>query len=239
MIAKVENLKKAYQQHLVLDGISFQIQKGEIVCLLGPSGSGKTSLLNIIAGLQKADEGLCQVFGQLSYVFQEDRLLPWKNVLENVVFPDEKPDYQRAREILQKMALLNFCEYYPEQLSGGMKQRVSIARAFYAGHQLLLMDEPFQSLDVELRLKMVKELIALWEVNGNSILFVTHSIEEALLLGHQILVLSGLPSKVKKVYKVQKAPSERLLEDYKELKKEIETLFIKEDNVAMRRKNEN
>lgn len=226
MIAGVEALKKSYQELRVLDGITLQIEEGEIVCLLGPSGSGKTTLLNIMAGLEKQDEGSCQVSNRVSYVFQEDRLLPWKTVLENVMFPKTEREESRAREILEKLNLIDFCDYFPEQLSGGMKQRVSIARAFYAEHELLLMDEPFQSLDVELRFKMIKELIALWEVNRNSILFVTHSIEEALLLGHRILILSAVPTKIKKEYRVKQAPSERLLEDFKELKKEIETQFI-------------
>ena len=228
MIAEINKLEKEYQGLRVLAGLDFTLKKGEIVCLLGPSGAGKTTLLNIMAGLSALSAGSCRLFGKLSYVFQEDRLLPWKNVLENVMFPGGKPDAQKAQAILEKLGLIDFVNYYPAQLSGGMRQRAAIARAFYAGGDLLLMDEPFQSLDMELRLRLIKELIGLWEVRRNTIFFVTHNLEEAILLGHRILVLSAAPARVKKEFTVSRDPSERLLEEYKGLKKEIEAEFIPE-----------
>lgn len=225
MVARITHLKKEFQDLQVLDDVSFELAEGEIVCLLGPSGSGKTTLLNIMAGIVKPDSGLCQITGKISYVFQEDRLLPWKNVLENVLFVTERREEDNAKEILKKLGLIEFSEYKPAELSGGMKQRVAIARAFYADGDLLLMDEPFQSLDVELRLRLIKELIGLWEVKRNTILFVTHNLEEAILLGHRILVLSEVPTKIKKEFKVETAPADRRLQDFKELKQEIEELF--------------
>lgn len=228
MIAEINKLEKEYQGLRVLAGLDFALKKGEIVCLLGPSGAGKTTLLNIMAGLSAPSAGSCRVFGKLSYVFQEDRLLPWKTVLQNVMFPGGKPDEEKAKAILEKLGLIDFVNYYPAQLSGGMSQRAAIARAFYAGGDLLLMDEPFQSLDMELRLRLIKELIGLWEVRRNTIFFVTHNLEEAILLGHRILVLSVAPARVKKEFTVSRDPSERLLEEYKGLKKEIEAEFIPE-----------
>ena len=228
MIAEINKLEKEYQGLRVLAGLDFTLKKGEIVCLLGPSGAGKTTLLNIMAGLSVPSAGSCRIFGKLSYVFQEDRLLPWKTVLQNVMFPGGKPDEEKAKAILEKLGLIDFVNYYPAQLSGGMSQRAAIARAFYAGGDLLLMDEPFQSLDMELRLRLIKELIGLWEVRRNTIFFVTHNLEEAILLGHRILVLSAAPARVKKEFTVSRDPSERLLEEYKGLKKEIEAEFIPE-----------
>ena len=225
MIAQMKNLKKEFQDLVVLDDVSFELQKGEIVCLLGPSGSGKTTLLNIMAGLLLPDAGECRVAGKVSYVFQEDRLLPWKNVLENVMFVRSEQEEEKAREILQNLGLIDFCSYFPAQLSGGMKQRAAIARAYYAGGELLLMDEPFQSLDMELRLRLIKDLVGLWEVKKNTILFVTHNLEEAILLGNRILVLSEVPAKIKKEFKVQGMPADRVPEDFGELKREIEALF--------------
>lgn len=222
MIAQLKNVKKEYQGLQVLDGISFVLQPGEIVCLLGPSGSGKTTLLNIMAGLLPADDGECWITDKVSYVFQEDRLLPWKTLLENILFVKAEREVETARAILAKLGLIDFCNYYPAELSGGMKQRAAIARAFYAGGDLFLMDEPFQSLDVELRLRLIKELISLWEVKRNTILFVTHNLEEAILLGHRILVLSDGPAKIKKEFKVEMAPADRIPEDFKELKQEME-----------------
>ena len=228
MIAEINKLEKEYQGLRVLAGLDFTLKKGEIVCLLGPSGAGKTTLLNIMAGLSAPSAGSCRVFGKLSYVFQEDRLLPWKTVLQNVMFPGGKPDEEKAKAILEKLGLIDFVNYYPAQLSGGMSQRAAIARAFYAGGDLLLMDEPFQSLDMELRLRLIKELIGLWEVRRNTIFFVTHNLEEAILLGHRIVVLSAAPATVKKEFTVSGDPSERLLEEYKGLKKEIEAEFMTE-----------
>ncbi len=227
MIAKIENLQKQYQGLKVIEDLSFTLKRGEIVCLLGPSGAGKTTLLNIMAGLAAPDEGVCQITDRISYVFQEDRLLPWKNVLENVMFSSTRQDTDKAKGILEKLGLIDFCNYYPAQLSGGMRQRVAIARAFYAEGNLLLMDEPFQSLDIELRLRLLKELVGLWEVRRNTIFFVTHSLEEAVLIGHRIWIMTGAPTKIKKEFKVSKAPSERMLVEFKELKKEIENELMR------------
>lgn len=225
LVVQVSHLRKSYRSLPVLDDITFELEKGEIVCLLGPSGSGKTTLLNIMAGLLIPDAGECRITGKVSYVFQEARLLPWKTVLENVLFVSEEGDLGSAKQILKKLGLSDFEQYYPVQLSGGMKQRVAIARAYYAGADLLLMDEPFQSLDMELRLRLLKDLIGLWEVKRNSILFVTHHLEEAILLGHRIFVLSDAPTQIKREFKVDIAPADRVPEDFKELKQEIESLF--------------
>ena len=231
-IAEINKLEKEYQGLKVLDRVDFTLKKGEIVCLLGPSGAGKTTLLNIMAGLSAPSAGSCRMSGKLSYVFQEDRLLPWQNVLQNVMFPDSKADEQKARRLLEKLNLMDFAGYYPEQLSGGMRQRVAIARAFYADGDLLIMDEPFQSLDMELRLRLIRELIGLWEMRKNTIFFVTHNLEEALLLGQRILVLSAAPAKIKREFVISEPPSERQLEKYRDLKQEIETELLPEEELC-------
>lgn len=231
-IAEINKLEKEYQGLKVLERVDFTLKKGEMVCLLGPSGAGKTTLLNIMAGLSAPSAGSCRMSGRVSYVFQEDRLLPWKNVLQNVMFPDSKADEQKARRLLEKLNLMDFAGYYPEQLSGGMRQRVAIARAFYADGDLLIMDEPFQSLDMELRLRLIRELIGLWEMRKNTIFFVTHNLEEALLLGQRILVLSAAPAKIKREFVISEPPSERQLEKYRDLKQEIETELLPEEELC-------
>ena len=202
-------------QHLVTATwrVGFEVYEGERFVVLGPSGCGKSTLLKAVAGFMAPVEGQIRLNGKpidrpgsdRMMVFQEfDQLLPWKTVLGNVMFPllvngrmPRAEATEHARSLLAKVNLSRFENIYPHMLSGGMKQRVAIARALAMEPAVLLMDEPFAALDALTRRKMQEELKALWDDVGFTVLFVTHSIEEALLVGSRILVLSPHPGRVK------------------------------------------
>ncbi len=190
-----------YDDIQVFDQFSLEVPKGKITTIVGPSGCGKTSLLNLLAELVPVGKGTVHTEDEtVGYIFQEDRLLPWATVYQNVRLVRPEENHDEVMAILTALELDGFAHKYPEQLSGGMRQRCSIARGFYYHSTLLLMDEPFKSLDYDLRLNLVNYLGRLWKANGNTIIFVTHDIDEALLLGHQILVLSRRPSRVAASY---------------------------------------
>ena len=193
--------------------VSFEVFTGERFVLLGPSGCGKSTLLKAIAGFMQPVEGAFRLAGKpitkpgsdRMMVFQEfDQLLPWKTVLGNVMFPlvvnrrmSRNDAREHARQLLAKVNLSRFEDVHPHMLSGGMKQRTAIARALAMEPKVLLMDEPFAALDALTRRKMQEELVALWEEVGFTVIFVTHSIEEAIVVGSRILVLSPHPGRVK------------------------------------------
>jgi len=191
--------------------VDFDIHPGERLVLLGPSGCGKSTLLKAIAGFIRPVEGSIHLRGapvtrpgpDRMMVFQEfDQLLPWKTVRHNVTYPmrcngvSAEEANQRAERVIESVNLSGFIDSYPHTLSGGMKQRVAIARAMAMRPQILLMDEPFAALDALTRRKMQEELVALWEAVGFTLIFVTHSIEEAVLVGSRVVVLSPHPGQV-------------------------------------------
>lgn len=194
--------------------VSAQVFSADRFVLLGPSGCGKSTLLKAIGGFHKPSEGEIRLHGKKvvgpgpdrMMVFQEfDQLLPWKTVVQNVMFPlvesgklkSRKEAEQRARHYLDKVNLTKFADNYPHMLSGGMKQRVAIARGMAMEPDILLMDEPFAALDALTRVKMQDELLELWEDTHFTVLFVTHSIAEAIKIGNRILLLSPHPGQVK------------------------------------------
>jgi NitT/TauT family transport system ATP-binding protein len=195
---------------IALESVSYIIREGELVSLLGPSGCGKTTLLRIIAGLTRASAGRVQVRGRevtapqedFGFVFQSPNLLPWRTVLANVLFPMEigRRNDQRARsramELLDLVGLAGFAKNRPHQLSGGMKQRVALCRALVPSPSLLLMDEPFGALDELTRMEMQDLLLNIRRVSGTTIVFVTHSIAEAVYLADEVLVFSRRPGRV-------------------------------------------
>jgi NitT/TauT family transport system ATP-binding protein len=192
---------------LVLDHITFQIQPGEFVALLGPSGSGKSSLLRLTAGLDRADEGRLSIeAGQEAvsrgFVFQEPTLIPWRNVLRNTTLPLELQGWEtdkaeaRAEEELRRVRLVDFAARYPHELSGGMKMRTSVARALITRPNLLLLDEPFAALDEPTRHALQQQLREIWTALGMTVLFVTHSISEAVFLADRVIVLSQRPARI-------------------------------------------
>ncbi len=191
-----------------LDAAALEIGDGELVCLVGPSGCGKTTLLRVLAGLETASSGEAQVVGDdplrpdVGVVFQNGGIFPWMTVLENVGYGLRLrgvPIAERnaiARRWIVAIGLDRFVSAYPAQLSGGMQQRVGLARAFAYDPEVLLMDEPFAALDAQTRLVMQDVLLEQWEQNRRTVLFVTHSIEEALTLGDRILVMSARPGRI-------------------------------------------
>ncbi len=195
---------------LALENVDFTVGEGEFVALLGPSGCGKSTLLNLIAGFEKLSEGRMSFNGSpvtkpgpdRGVVFQEASLLPWLNVWENVVFGPKvqniaRDDYEpRAREILRVMGLEKFHEALPVQLSGGMRQRVGIARALVMQPKALLMDEPFGALDAQTRLSMQELLLDIWQTLKTTVLFVTHDIDEAILLADRVCVMTARPGRI-------------------------------------------
>lgn len=185
-----------------IEGLDFAVPAGQFTCIVGPSGCGKTTLLSIIAGLDGAYDGSLgrdgQVGGRLGMVFQTPRLMPWLSVRDNVRLAlDPVPHGEgRAEDLLREMQLGSFLDAYPKQLSGGQQRRVALARAFVNDPDLLLLDEPFQSLDAPIAQHLRELLLALWARRRPTILFVTHDLREALSLGDRVLFLSRGPGRV-------------------------------------------
>ncbi|MCB2290932.1 ABC transporter ATP-binding protein [Clostridium sp. CS001] len=199
----VKNLYKNYDNLKVLDNLNLEFKEGAVTCILGPSGCGKTTLLNILSGAIDFDSG--EVLGfkdeSISYVFQEDRLIEWKTVKENLEFvlKDKMPKDKRNEIItsyLKAVDMLDYIDYYPNKLSGGMRQRVAIIRAFTYSSKLLIMDEPFKSLDMETKQNVMDCFINLRKKEKRTCIIVTHDINEAKYLGDELIMLSAKPSKV-------------------------------------------
>jgi NitT/TauT family transport system ATP-binding protein len=196
-IIQLKGVQKQFSNtKAVFKSLSFEVPKGEFLILIGPSGCGKSTLLRIIAGLDSPTGGELLVDKtEIGYVFQEAHLIPWRTALENVMLPlelkkiDSEERYLRSKKALKKVGLENDADLFPEQLSGGMKMRVSLARALVTEPELLLLDEPFGALDELTRFKLDEELRTLWSEMQITILFVTHSITEAVFLGERILMM--------------------------------------------------
>lgn len=210
---QVKNLTKKFDDLLVLDNISFEVADHDFMCIVGPTGCGKTTFLNSLTKLYDINAGEILVNGEpvdlrkhnISYIFQETSTMPWLTVEENVGFGlkikhiDKKEKAARVNEMLDIVGLTPYRKYYPAQLSSSMLQRVAIARAFATKPDLLLMDEPYGQLDIELRFKLEDELIKLWKATGTTVLFITHNIEESVYLAEKILVLTNKPTKVREI----------------------------------------
>lgn len=226
---KLVNVSKFYtvdkESIKVIDKIDLNIPENKITVILGRSGCGKTTLLRLVAGLEDFEQG--EIIGveskRKAYVFQEDRLMPWLDVKSNITFGIHKNEINNSRinEIIETVGLEKFYNAYPSQLSGGMKQRVSIARAFAYNPDFIMMDEPFSALDYFTREQMQSELLNIHKRLKCSILFVTHSIDEALILGDNIVILEkGI---IKSQYEIKEDSNKRdLLDDkFVKLKKQI------------------
>src|SRR4030042_2684733 len=195
---------------LALEDVTFRAKGQEFICIVGPSGCGKTTLLKLIAGLLEPssgqitfDLGLSDIQPRSALVFQEHGLFPWMTVLDNVCFGLEmrrmsrRKRYDEAWNFIRKVGLASFAKCYPHELSMGMRQRVGIARAFVTNPQVLLMDEPFGSLDAQTKLVLREELLRIWGDDQKLVVYVTHDLEEAVLLGDRILVMSGHPGHIR------------------------------------------
>ncbi|WP_018306991.1 ABC transporter ATP-binding protein [Desulfitobacterium hafniense] len=200
---QLHEISKSFGTLPVLNKVSFTVEDGEIVALIGPSGCGKSTLLNIIAGIQKPDEGaLSGGSDAMAYVFQDDRLLPWRTVWDNIRLVRDKENRPVIQELIDTVGLRGFETYYPAQLSGGMKKRCGIARSFYYESHLLLMDEPFQGLDYCLRREMLHLLLKVWQKHKQGVLFITHEIDDALTIASRIIVLSPRPGEISKEFRL-------------------------------------
>lgn len=208
---KVTNLTKKFDDLLVLDNISFNVKKNEFLCIVGPTGCGKTTFLNSLSKLYDITAGEILINDEkvnlkkhnIAYIFQEYSNMPWLTIEENVGFglkiqkTPKKIIQQRVDKFLDMVGLTKFRNYYPSQLSASMLQRAAIARAFAVEPEVLLMDEPYGQLDIELRFKLEDELVRLWQELGTTVIFITHNIEEAVYLSERILVLTNKPTKIK------------------------------------------
>jgi NitT/TauT family transport system ATP-binding protein len=211
---RITDVKKEFEGGVrALDGVTFDVPRGELTSVIGPSGCGKTTTLKIVAGLVEATSGQVEVDGtpvtapgpDRAFVFQDFALMPWATVLRNAAFGLELRGVPRkerekiAREYVDKVGLGRFADAYPHQLSGGMRQRVGLARALAVDADILLMDEPFASVDEQIRRKFQEDLLDLLADESKTVIFVTHSIEEAVYVSDQIVIMTEGPSRVSKV----------------------------------------
>ena len=199
----IDRLNKDYSNITLYKNFSIQFTENIITCILGPSGCGKTTLLNIMGGIVSPDSGFLSGFDGrlLSYIFQDPRLLPWKTVRDNIEFVMARDITltERRKEsdrLIKLVDLKGFADYYPAHLSGGMRQRVSIARAFACHSDIILMDEPLKGLDIALKQNMIKAFSRIWKTDKRTVIFVTHDVEEALMLGEEIYVFSRPPVEI-------------------------------------------
>lgn len=207
---QLQQVHKSFHTLQVLSDVNLQIEQGEFAAIVGPSGCGKSTVLRMVAGLETSDTGTVLANGQVvrepspdrMMIFQEHALFPWSTVEENVGLGLElagvskQERRRRVNEILNKVGLEGFNLYYPNQLSGGMRQRVSIARALVMDPDVLLLDEPYGALDAMTRLTMQNELLKLWQGSGKTMLLITHDIDEAIYLADRIIVMSARPGRV-------------------------------------------
>ena len=212
----VSGLSIAFGATRALDRVSLAVNDGEFVSIVGPSGCGKSTMLNVIAGLLAPAEGSTHVAGidgqgagaRIGYMFQKDTLLPWATALENVCLPmDVKGarDWHKARALMQLVDLTGFEAHYPNQLSGGMRKRVQLARLLAQDPEVLLMDEPFGALDAQTRLIIQEEFVKIWESQRKTVLFVTHDLQEAIALSDRVVLISARPGRIKATYTVDLA----------------------------------
>ena len=241
---------KGERRVLALQDISLAVAEQEFVAILGPSGCGKSTLLNMVAGFDRPTRGTVRVAGEeivapsprRAVVFQEPALFPWLSVMENVVFGPKTQgqpaaDYRRrAAQIIEQVGLRGFEGSYPAELSGGMRQRVGIARVLIMQPQVLLMDEPFGSLDAQTRMLMQELLLQVWGQHRQTVLFITHDIEEALLLADRVAVMTARPGRIKKSIDVR-IPRPRAIEvttspEFNALRREVLGLIREESELA-------
>jgi len=233
--------RKGKSAKVVLRNVDIRIEENEFVCLIGPSGCGKTTLLNLMAGFEKPVSGTLRYRGaeisgpshERGVVFQEYSLLPWMNVLKNIEFglegkeKDPRVREQTALRYLSVVGLSEFADHRPNLLSGGMKQRVAIARTLAMEPDVLLMDEPFSALDEQTRGKLDREILEIWKQNKRTVVFVTHNVDEAMLLATRIIMLSATPGQVIKEWKMNDENRDPASEGGMKLRKNIiDTLHL-------------
>jgi NitT/TauT family transport system ATP-binding protein len=222
---RIRDLVKSFGSLVAVDHVSLDIAPGEFFMIVGPSGCGKTTLLRILAGLETATSGTIEIDVPAgsnrpdnSMVFQGDSIFPWMTVWQNAAYGlrMRKVAHKTVKEVvghyLDRTGLTRFADYYPHQLSGGMRQRVAIARAFANDPQILLMDEPFSALDAQNKLLLQEELLHIWEEHKKTVVFITHSVDEAVLLGDRVMVMTAQPGRLKQFVAVGLARPRNIME---------------------------
>ena len=233
---QVNHLTKRFGDLLVLDDISFEINKGEFVCIVGPTGCRKTTFLNLLTGLLEPTEGEILIDGEradpkkhsISFVFQEPSAFPWLTAQQNIEYGlriKKKPEQEivsQREKIIGLLGLEKYRDAYPHEMSVSMEQRVVIGSAFALNPDLLLMDEPYGQMDIKMRYYLEDEVIRLWQATGSTVLFITHNLEEATYLAERVLILTNKPAKIKTSIDVD-LPRPRQIADPKfiEIRKEI------------------
>ncbi len=247
---EIQGVTKSYETRegsfLALEEVNLDVEKNEFICVVGPSGCGKTTLMNIIAGLNPPSTGTVKVRGELvtgpgkgkGVVFQQYALYPWLTVEKNVEFGLRMKgvEKEKRREIAQKyikiVGLEKFAKSYPKELSGGMKQRVAIARAYTIGPEVLLMDEPFGALDAQTRAQLQENLLNTWQQEKKTCFFITHDVEEAVLLSTKVIIMSAGPGRIREIVDVHlpypRDQETKLTPEFNELKNQIWNKVYKE-----------
>ncbi len=217
-LLSVSKLHKKYSNIPILDNLSFEIQRGEFISVFGPNGCGKTTLLNILSGLDDNYSGSIRFTDnkiKRGFVFQNsnDSVLPWKSVLNNLKLDNQTTDHNKIKDVLEELKLWEHKNKFPYQLSGGMKQLLAIARSFIFGCNILFLDEPFSSLDYSMAQTARERLLNLWQKDKPTIFFVSHDIEETILLSDKIILLSKRPARIKKIIDIKlPRPRDRTVE---------------------------
>ena len=247
---EIQGVTKSYETRegsfLALEEVNLDVEKNEFICVVGPSGCGKTTLMNIIAGLNPPSTGTVKVRGELvtgpgkgkGVVFQQYALYPWLTVEKNVEFGLRMKgvEKEKRREIAQKyikiVGLEKFAKSYPKELSGGMKQRVAIARAYTTGPEVHLMDEPFGALDAQTRAQLQENLLNTWQQEKKTCFFITHDVEEAVLLSTKVIIMSAGPGRIREIVDVHlpypRDQETKLTPEFNELKNQIWNKVYKE-----------
>ena len=240
---RIDNVRKVFNtrngEMVALNGVNLDIHDNEFICVVGPSGCGKSTLLNIIAGLSEPTSGKVYCDGkevtgtgtERGVVFQQYALFPWLTVKKNVMFALEmrgikgKAAEEEAMKYLEMVQLAKFADHYPKELSGGMKQRVAIARAYAAEPEVLLMDEPFGALDAQTRTQLQTELLETWEKKRKTCFFITHDVEEAIILAQRVIIMSARPGRIKDIVDINipypRTQETKMTPEFMELKNHI------------------
>ena len=205
------NVNKSFyslkEETVVLNQISFDVKKGEIVAIVGPSGCGKSTLLNLISGLIQPDSGKIEINGKVGYMFQKDHLFEWRTVYKNITLGPEiakiKIEPEKSDQILKKYGLYDFKNHYPKELSGGMRQRVALLRTLALNPDILLLDEPFSSLDYQTKITVQDDIYKIIKDAHKTTLLVTHDITEAIAMADRVIVLTKRPSTIKAIYDIE------------------------------------
>ena len=240
MTLTVENISKEFEQRDVrspaLESIHLEVEEKEFICVLGPSGCGKTTLLRIIAGLENPTSGTVLIDGEVvtgptsrtAMIFQDYSLFPWRTVLDNIAFGlemkgiGEEERHKMAGHYLDLIGLCGFGKNFPYELSGGMRQRVAVARALAIDPSVLLMDEPFGALDAQTRNMLQKQLLEIWDKTKKTVLFVTHSVDEAVFMSDRIVVLTSRPGTIKEVVTIDlPRPRDRTSQDFAKVRRYV------------------